>query len=251
VSPAPVAVVTGAASGVGAASARRLSRGGASVVVADIDEEGGERVAREIAGRFVHLDVRDPGGWATLATELRASEGVSLAHLNAGILTAPEEVPFLDTPIERARMLVAVNLEGVVLGTHALARVMVDHDGGSIAVTASLAGLIPYGGDPVYAATKHGVVGFVRSVAPQLRRDGVRVNAVCPSGIDTPMVAGARKESADRLQRAFLDPDEVAQAVERLLHSGDAGIVQYLAHGEAAVTIPSPRAPGASPERSD
>jgi NAD(P)-dependent dehydrogenase (short-subunit alcohol dehydrogenase family) len=148
---------------------------------------------------------------------------------------------FLDTPVARSLALVKVNLEGVILGLRALAPVMIDHGGGSIAVTASLAGLIPYGGDPVYAATKHGVVGFVRSVAPQLRRAGVRVNAICPSGIDTPMVAGARKASADAQQRAFLDPDAVAEAVEVLLTSGESGLVQYIAAGEGVRTIATPR----------
>lgn len=241
---APVAVVTGAASGVGAASARRLASGGASVVVVDVDDVGGARVADDVGGRFVHLDVGDQLGWARLAQELRGADGVALAHLNAGILTAPEDMPFLETPVDRSLTLVKVNLEGVILGTHALAAVMIERGGGAITVTASLAGLMPYGGDPVYAATKHGVVGFVRSVAPQLRRAGVRVNAICPSGIDTPMVAGARKASADEQRRAFLDPDAVAQAVETLLHSGDAGLVQYIAHGEDVVTVPSPRAPG-------
>jgi len=211
--------------------------------VVDVDDRAGSAVAAEIGGRYVHLDVGDPGGWVTLAGELRERDGVTLAHLNAGILTAPEELPFLDTPLGRAAELVKVNLEGVVLGTHALAPVMIEHGGGAITVTASLAGLIPYGGDPVYAATKHGVVGFVRSVAPQLRRAGVRINAICPSGIDTPMVAGARKASADEQRRAFLAPDAVAEAVESLLHSGEAGLVQLIAEGAGVTTVPTPRSP--------
>jgi len=233
----PVAVVTGAASGVGAASARRLARGGASVVVADVDDTAGASVAEAIGGRFVHLDVGDAPSWTELAEELAGAGGVTLAHLNAGILTASQDVEFLETPVERSLALVRVNLEGVVLGVRALAPVMIERGGGAITVTASLAGLIPYGGDPVYAATKHGVVGFVRSVAPQLGRAGVRVNAICPSGIDTPMVAGARKALADEHRRTFLSPDEVAEAVEVLLASGDAGLIQYIAHGEGVRTI--------------
>jgi NAD(P)-dependent dehydrogenase (short-subunit alcohol dehydrogenase family) len=241
VSQAPTAVVTGAASGVGAASARRLSRDGASVVVVDVDDTGGARVADEVGGRFVHLDVGDPGAWTRLATELADDGSLSLAHLNAGILTATEDTPFLDAPVERSLALVKVNLEGVILGVRALAPAMIERGGGAIAITASLAGLIPYGGDPVYAATKHGVVGFVRSVAPQLRRSGVRVNAICPSGIDTPMVAGARKALADEHQRVFLSPDTVADAVAALLGGDDAGLVQLIAEGEGVRTIASPR----------
>ena len=240
-SAAPVAIVTGAASGVGAASARRLARGGASVIVADVDDAAGEAVANEIGGRFVHLDVGDPVGWRELADELGAAHGVALAHLNAGILSGTEESDFLATPIDRTLALVKVNLEGVILGVHALAPVMIEHGGGAITVTASLAGLIPYGGDPVYAATKHGVVGFVRSAAPQLRRAGVRLNAICPGGIDTPLVAGARKALADEHQRVFLDPDTVAEAVETLLTSGAPGLIQLIAEGEGVRAIPSPR----------
>ena len=238
----PVAVVTGAASGVGAASARRLARDGATVVVVDVDDAQGKRVATEVGGRFVHVDVGDPQAWAALAGEL-ASEPVTLAHLNAGILTSTEEVDFLDTPIDRSLSLVRVNLDGVILGVRTLAPLMIGQGGGAIAVTASLAGLIPYGGDPVYAATKHGVVGFVRSVAPQLRRAGVRVNAICPSGIDTPMVAGARKALADVNDRTFLPPEAVADAVAVRLASDDAGVIEFIEHGHDVQRIEFPLYP--------
>jgi short-subunit dehydrogenase len=114
---------------------------------------------------------------------------------------------------------------------------MIDQGGGAIAVTASLAGLIPYAGDPVYTATKHGVVGFVRSVTGELRRAGVRLTAVCPGGIDTPMVAGERKARMDEHGARFLSPDDVAAAVEALLRSGDAGTIQYLEGGQSPRTI--------------
>jgi NAD(P)-dependent dehydrogenase (short-subunit alcohol dehydrogenase family) len=232
-----IAVVTGAASGVGAASARRLAGRGASVVLVDVDDAGGTRVADEVGGRFVHLDVGDPDAWTELAGELAATGDLALAHLNAGILTATEEVPLLDTPVERSLMLLRVNLDGVILGVRALAPVMIERGGGAIAVTASLAGLIAYGGDPVYSATKHGVVGFVRSAAPQLKRAGVRLTAVCPSGIDTPMVAGERKARMDESGAAFLSPDDVAAAVEVLLTEAPAGTVQHLQAGRPPRTI--------------
>jgi NAD(P)-dependent dehydrogenase (short-subunit alcohol dehydrogenase family) len=237
----PVAVVTGAASGVGAASARRLARDGASVVVADIDEDGGRRVAEEVGGRFARLDVGDQDAWLALADELRGGAGVELAHLNAGILAASDAVPFLDTPIARYHAMVGVNLDGVVLGVHALAPVMIERGGGSIAVTASLAGLIPYGGDPIYAATKHGVVGFVRSVAPQLGRQRVRVHAICPSGIDTPMVAGARVEAGRESGATFMPPEAVADAVADLLERDDHGRVQLISQRLGVEDVPSPR----------
>jgi NAD(P)-dependent dehydrogenase (short-subunit alcohol dehydrogenase family) len=236
----PVAVVTGGASGVGAASARRLARDGASVIVVDIDDSGGEQVASEVDGRYVHLDVSDDTAWAALADELSAGEGVDLVHLNAGILASTDNVPFLDTPVARYRTMVGVNLDGVILGVHALAPVMIERTGGSIAVTASLAGLIPYGGDPIYAATKHGVVGFVRSAAPQLGRLGVHLHAICPSGIDTPMVAGLRVQQGLESGRPFMPPEAVADAVAALFARDDTGRIQLISaeHGVEDVEFP-------------
>jgi NAD(P)-dependent dehydrogenase (short-subunit alcohol dehydrogenase family) len=233
-----VAVVTGAASGVGAATARRLAEEGARVVVLDVDERGAE-VAEQVGGRFVRFDVGDGDAWVELAADLRADGGVHLAHLNAGILAAREPQAFLETPVERYREMIGVNLCGVLLGIHALAPAILDAGGGAIVATASLAGLIPYGADPVYAATKHGVIGLVTSVAPQLGRAGVRVHAICPAGIDTPMVTDRQKAELTGRSRAMLDPSEVAEAVAALLASDDSGIVQTISKegGVRAVNI--------------
>lgn len=236
----PVAVVTGAASGVGAASARRLARDGASVVVVDIDDRSGGRVAQEIGGRFHHVDVANAEAWRALAEEL-AGEDVALAHLNAGILASTDCQPFLETPVARYRTIVGVNLDGVVLGVHALAPLMIERGGGSIAVTASLAGLIPYGADPIYSATKHGVVGFVRSVAPQLGRAGVRLHALCPAGIDTPMVTGTMREQGLASGNAFMAPETVADAVAALLERDDAGRVQLISEAKGVTEVEFPR----------
>lgn len=221
------AVVTGAASGVGAASARHLAGAGAHVVLVDVDERG-QDVAAELGGRFVHLDVGDPAGWESLADELGRGDGVHLAHLNAGILAAPQPERFVDTSIERIRTMVGVNLFGVMFGIHALAPAIIASGGGAIVATASVAGLLPYGGDPVYAATKHGVVGLVTSVAPQLGRAGVRVHAICPGGIDTPMVTERQKSEMAGQQRSMLEPSEVAAAVAALLARDDSGAVQTI-----------------------
>jgi NAD(P)-dependent dehydrogenase (short-subunit alcohol dehydrogenase family) len=230
------AVVTGAASGLGAASARRLAAAGARVVVVDIDERGAE-LAEAIGGRFVRLDVGDDAGWARLAAGLGADGGVHLAHLNAGILAAREPTAFLDTPIERMHQMIRVNLYGVLLGIHALAPAMLGAGGGAIVATASLAGLIPYGGDPVYAATKHAVVGLVTSVAPQLGRAGVRVHAICPGGIDTPMVTDRQKSDLAGRNRAMLDPSAVADAVASLLARDDHGVVQTITEQDGVRTV--------------
>jgi NAD(P)-dependent dehydrogenase (short-subunit alcohol dehydrogenase family) len=234
------AVVTGAASGVGAASARRLAEEGARVVVVDIDERGAE-VADQVGGRFVRLDVGDGDAWVELVAGLRAGGGVHLAHLNAGILAARESQAFLETPVERYREMIDVNLYGVLLGIHALAPAIIEAGGGAIVATASLAGLLPYGGDPVYAATKHAVIGLVTSVAPQLGRAGVRMHAICPGGIDTPMVTDRQKTDLAGRSRAMLDPSDVAEAVAALLARDDSGIVQTITEesGVRAVNIPT------------
>jgi NAD(P)-dependent dehydrogenase (short-subunit alcohol dehydrogenase family) len=221
------AVVTGASSGVGAASARRLAEDGASVVLVDIDERGAE-LAESLGGRFVRLDVSDADAWDSFADDLRGEGGVHYAHLNAGILAAPEPEKFVDTSTERARTMVGVNLFGVLFGIHALAPAIIETGGGAIVATASVAGLLPYGGDPVYAATKHAVVGLVTSVAPQLGRAGVRVHAICPGGIDTPMVTERQKGEMAGQQRSMLHPSEVADAVAALLLREEGGVVQTI-----------------------
>jgi NAD(P)-dependent dehydrogenase (short-subunit alcohol dehydrogenase family) len=143
---------------------------------------------------------------------------------------------------------VSVNVDGVVWGVRRLARVM--GEGDVIVITASLAGLTGVEGDPIYALTKHAVVGLVRSIAPQLAERGIRINAVCPGFADTPMVAGDLRTSLESAGFPLLHPDDVAEAVvlaARSEGSGEAWIVQpgrepepYRFQG-----IPGPRVPGA------
>lgn len=235
-------MVTGGASGIGAASARLLAAEGARVVIVDLDTAG-QAVADDTGGRYVAMDVSNANAWAELAADLeRDLGGVDLAHLNAGIASSALAEPFLDTSIDRYRTVVGVNLDGIVVGIHTLAPVMRRRGGGSIVATASLAGLIPYGADPMYAATKHGVVGLVRSVAPQLRRDGVRVHVICPGGVDTPLIDPRRKEQIKGEGRPMLDPAEVAEAVADLLASDDAGLVRSIMHGRGVTTHDLPTA---------
>ena len=153
-----------------------------------------------------------------------------------------------DLSDDEYRRVVSVNVDGVVWGVRRLARVM--GEGDVIVVTASLAGLTGVEGDPIYALTKHAVVGLVRSVAPQLAERGIRINAVCPGFADTPMVAGDLRTSLESAGFPLLHPDDVAEAVAlaaRSEGSGEAWIVQpgrepepYRFRG-----IPGPRVPGA------
>ncbi|MFO7589343.1 MAG: SDR family NAD(P)-dependent oxidoreductase [Acidimicrobiia bacterium] len=239
-----VALVTGGAGGVGAASARHLAGEGAHVIVADIADEAARAVADEIGGEHTALDVGDPKAWSALVTRAAEDRGIDLAHLNAGILAAAAPEPFLDTSVERLHQMERVNLDGVVLGIHALAPLMLARGGGSIVATASVAGLLPYAGDPMYAATKHGIVGLVRSVAPQLGRDGVRIHAICPGGIDTAMVSERQKDAMSMAGRPVLDPAEVAAAVADLLARDRGGAVQTIVQGQGVEDVETPRTLG-------
>jgi NAD(P)-dependent dehydrogenase (short-subunit alcohol dehydrogenase family) len=218
------AFVTGAAGGIGRAIVKRLERDGAEVQALDLADG---------------FDVTDPAAWESV-------ERVELACLNAGVVS--DTAAITDLTDEEYRRVVSVNVDGVVWGVRRLARVM--GEGDAIVVTSSLAGLTGVEGDPIYALTKHAVIGLVRSVAPQLAERGIRINAVCPGFADTPMVAGDLRTSLESAGFPLLQPEDVAEAVllaARSEGSGEAWIVQpgrdpepYRFRG-----IPGPRVPGA------
>ncbi|HET7352684.1 MAG TPA: SDR family NAD(P)-dependent oxidoreductase [Gaiellaceae bacterium] len=187
------ALVTGGRGGIGAAIVSAL--GESDVVVLDLPD----------------FDVGEPGAWRSLEGEFDA------AFLNAGASTGCEDAAALSDD-EWHRVLRA-NLEGVVYGTRELATRLMP-SGGSIVATASLAGLIGMPGDPAYAATKHAVVGWVRSAAPALAERGIRLNALCPGFTDTPLVD---RELRDRLDVPLMEPSFVADAAVRVLEDSGTG----------------------------
>lgn len=243
-----VAVVTGASSGIGAATARRLARDGLTVVCCDVDDDTGQAIAAASGGTYTHLDVGEAAAWDDLAARLdRAGRPVEYAVLNAGTLTSQEPRAFLDVTVERYRRVRAVNLDGVVLGILALAPVMARRGRGAIVATASLAGLGPYAADPIYAATKHGIVGLVRSAAPQLAATGVRLHAICPGGVDTGLLPAERKAEIAAEGRPMLPPEDVADAIVGLLESEEHGLVHTIVSGRGSEPyrfggVPGPRA---------
>jgi NAD(P)-dependent dehydrogenase (short-subunit alcohol dehydrogenase family) len=216
-------LVTGAAGGIGRASAVALGRAGASVVIADLESEreGGEETTRlvEQAGgraRFVACDVTRSDQVAHLVdATVRAYGRLDFAHNNAGIGVQGRIVDMSEEDFDRC---VAINLKGVWLGLkHELPR-MLAADGGAIVNTASLAGLIglPQGG--AYSASKHGVVGITKTAAVEYAQRGIRVNAVCPAAIETRMTDVLPDELraqavAPQAIKRFGRPDEVAAAV--------------------------------------
>lgn len=222
-----VAIVTGGASGIGAATSRMLAARGATVVVSDLDEPGGRVVAGEIGGDFVPCDVSDLAANERLVAEVvERHGGVDLVHLNAGVSTGCGVGDDFDLALYRRAM--GANLDGVFFGLHHALPALKARGGGAIVATASLAGLMGMPFDPVYTANKHAVVGLVRSAGPALALEGIRFNAVCPgfaeSGITAP-IAGMLAEQGFPMMTA----EEPAAATIRLFEgdvSGECWFVQ-------------------------
>lgn len=214
------ALVTGAASGIGRATARVLAREGAHVVVADIDVPGARQVAAEVGGTAVELDVADASSWAVL-DELDLPAPWGCAHLNTGVLTRPE-LPYEIDAVTDAEVATAIgtDLLGVLYGLRWAVPRLEANGGGGIVATASLAGVAPFADDPVYAAAKHAVVGLATSVAEPLARRGVRVQVVCPGGTDTDLIDEHRRALVAERGGVLQAPEDVAALVCRLL-AGD------------------------------
>jgi NAD(P)-dependent dehydrogenase (short-subunit alcohol dehydrogenase family) len=229
----PVAIVTGGAGGIGAAVCARLAKSGYRLVVADLDLDGAQRVAGECGGTAVRMDVADPeDNRAMVARALDEHGRLDVLVLNAGVASDVPPDPPLD--LERYRRAMGVNVDGVVFGIDA-GLAALQHTGGQIAVTASLAGLGPEAANPVYALGKTAIVGYVRALARPLALRGVRINAICPSFVDTEIL-GIAKRLMRKQRFPLLTPDEVAEAV--------ATIVAGEASGEAwAMVAGRPAAP--------
>ncbi len=212
------AIVTGGSSGIGAALVARLRADGH--VVEALDLETG-------------FDVTDPHHWEGV-------DAVDVACLNAGVLGGPPDP--VDLALADYRRALAVNIDGVVLGVRRLAAVM--PSGGRIVCTASLAGLTAMPDDPVYAATKHAVVGFVRSAAPALAGRGLTIDTVCPGIVDTPMVSPAARARLRGAGFPLLTAEEVADAVHWLLTTDGTGRACVVQPGREPTAFRFPNVPG-------
>ena len=188
-----VALVTGAASGIGRASALEFARQGARLVVADVDEDGVQETAKLVQREGPEaLALRcDVAQSAQVSSMVRAAVDrfgrLDCAFNNAGI--EGQVVPTEDYDEAMFDRVIAVNLRGVFLCLRHELPVMVKQGGGAIVNTASAAGLVALGGFSAYVASKHGVVGLTKTAALEYGTKGVRVNAVCPGAVQTPMVA--------------------------------------------------------------
>jgi NAD(P)-dependent dehydrogenase (short-subunit alcohol dehydrogenase family) len=216
------ALVTGGASGIGAAIVALLREEGADVRVLDLQDG---------------FDVAAAEAWEAVGA-------VELACLNAGVVTGEGDLARVSD--ERYRRIVGANVDGVVFGVRRLAQVM--EPGSAIVATASLAGLTTMDRDPIYAATKHAVVGFVRSVAPQLAERGIRINAVAPGIVDTPLL-GSGGEELKRAGFPLLQPGEVARAALLAARSDETGQVWAVQPGREPVQFRFPNVPGPRDEQ--
>ena len=219
-----VTIVTGGASGIGESTARLLADAGARVAIIDRNAERGSQVAAAVGGMFLAADVSETAEWARVIDEVTTAWGpITLAHLNAGVPTRRYPYTVDEVTDEQYHRIVGVNLGGVLLGVRAVVPSMKSAGGGAIVATASMAGLVAFPADPVYAATKHGVVAFVRSAAPQLAPLGIRINVVCPTATDTPILDDERRADIARNNRPLQPAGEVAIAVVDLLAGDDTG----------------------------
>jgi 2-hydroxycyclohexanecarboxyl-CoA dehydrogenase len=229
-----IALVTGGASGIGAATARRLAAEGARVAIADVDVPNARAVAAEIGGHAVHMDVADA---ETVRAGVAAVED-ALGPLDIVVNNAGTDrfAFFVDTDEALWDFVLAVNLRGTIAVTHAVLAGMQRRGGGAIVNVASEAGRVGSQGSAVYSAAKAGVIGFTRAVAREAARFGVRVNAVAPGPIDTPLLNAAPAqlgELGERLRQGMIAatsmrrvgrPEEVAAAIA-FLAGDDASFV--------------------------
>jgi NAD(P)-dependent dehydrogenase (short-subunit alcohol dehydrogenase family) len=165
---------------------------------------------------------------------------VELACLNAGVTTGQRDIRAVSD--QAYRRILGANVDGVVFGVRRLAEVQ--QPGSAIVVTASLAGLVAAADDPLYTLTKHAVVGLVRSVAPQLRERGIRISAVAPGFVDTPLIGDGGRARFVAAGFPLLRPEEVAEAVLTAARSDRSGQVWVVQPGREPLPFRFPNVPG-------
>jgi NAD(P)-dependent dehydrogenase (short-subunit alcohol dehydrogenase family) len=228
-----VAVVTGGASGIGLAAVRRLAAEGAKVVVGDLDPAAGKAAADEVGGLFVAVDVTDEAGVENLFRQAYDTYGsVDIAFNNAGI-SPPDDNSILDTGLEAWRKVQEVNLTSVYLCCKAAIPYMQRQGKGSIINTASFVAVMGAATSQIsYSASKGGVLAMSRELGVEFARQGIRVNALCPGPVNTPLLTELFAKDPERAQRRlvhvpmgrFGEPEEIAAAVA-FLASDDSSFI--------------------------
>jgi NAD(P)-dependent dehydrogenase (short-subunit alcohol dehydrogenase family) len=228
-----VALITGGGSGIGAATARRLAAEGAKVVIADVNPDAGETLAKELDGLFVQVDVTSPEDNDRMYAEtVKAYGQVDVAFHNAGI-SPPDDDSILTTGLDAWRRVQEVNLTSVYLGCKAVLPYMLERKKGSIINTASFVATLAAATSQIsYTASKGGVLAMTRELGVQFAREGVRVNALSPGPVATPLLMELFAKDEERAQRRLVHvpmgrfgrPEEMAAAVA-FLASDDASFI--------------------------
>jgi NAD(P)-dependent dehydrogenase (short-subunit alcohol dehydrogenase family) len=228
-----VAVITGGASGIGLATAKRLAAEGAKVVIGDLDRASGEAAASAVDGLFVQVDVTDEDQVNHLFDETaRVYGSVDIAFNNAGI-SPPDDDSIETTELPAWQKVQDVNLKSVYLCSRAALRHMVAQGRGSIINTASFVAVLGSATSQIsYTASKGGVLALSRELGVQFARQGIRVNALCPGPVNTPLLQELFAKDPERAQRRlvhvpvgrFAEPRELAAAVA-FLASDDASFI--------------------------
>ncbi|MBB5164679.1 3-oxoacyl-ACP reductase [Mycobacterium sp. AZCC_0083] len=228
-----VAVVTGGASGIGFATAKRMRAEGATIVIGDIDPKTGKPAADELDGLFVPVDVADKVAVDTLFDTAASTYGsVDIAFNNAGI-SPPEDDLIENTELDAWDRVQNINLKSVYLCSKAALRHMVPQQKGSIINTASFVAVMGSATSQIsYTASKGGVLAMSRELGVQFARQGIRVNALCPGPVNTPLLQELFAKDPERAARRlvhiplgrFAEPEELAAAVA-FLASDDSSFI--------------------------
>ena len=216
------AIITGGAGGIGLATARRFAEEGAHVVLVDVDDDAGQRAAQEVGGTYVRCDVTDADQVEAMVAQAHSTYGsVDIAFNNAGI-SPPDDDSILDTGLEAWRRVQEVNLTSVFLCCKAVLPYMREQGRGSIINTASFVAVMGAATSQIsYTASKGGVLAMSRELGVQFAREGIRVNALCPGPVNTPLLKELFAKDPERAQRRlihvpvgrFAEPEELANAV--------------------------------------
>ena len=228
-----VAVITGGAGGIGRASAERLASEGATVVIVDTNEQAGKALADDLGGLFIAADVTSPDDNTRIYEQTHNTYGrIDVAFHNAGI-SPPDDDSILDTGLEAWKRVQDVNLTSVFLGCKAVLPYMLAQGRGSIINTASFVATLGSATSQIsYTASKGGVLAMTRELGVQFARQGVRVNALSPGPVATPLLMELFANDPERAQRRlvhvpigrFAEPSEIASAVA-FLGSDDASFI--------------------------
>jgi NAD(P)-dependent dehydrogenase (short-subunit alcohol dehydrogenase family) len=235
-----VALITGAAGGIGEAIARQLSQRGYHVVAADIDLAAAQRIADDVDGTAMAVDVGDFGANHRLVADVLAACGrLDVAALHAGVNSGQRGAEPLS--LELYRRSVAVNMDGIVFGIDAV-RPALAVQGGAIVVTASLACLAPEVSNPVYTAAKSAVLGYVRAMAAPLAPQGITINALCPGFVDTAMLGQGRSILVEQ-GFPLIEPDHVAATLLTVVDGKSTGQAWAIVAGQPPTVYEFPPIP--------